>query len=385
MSRQRPVKIRRPQTRTAFWVHQILVVGSTVVGAWAAWSSSLAILHVIYDFVVDRLKIGDPTAGFNGANALSKSAIVLLGAMFGAYAMNLVIDRFDRFLDRWDKMEVGERVTIVLGSFAGIVEALPVYVLLKSLDISNFDAAVAFMLMIFGFAVLSVYVLRSLDDMLPWQRRRPGRKSGIKILDTNLFIDGRISEVAKYGFLEGQLYVPQFVLDELQYLADSHDTMKRQRGRRGLEVLKQLKAELPVEVATYDRHAPDKSEPVDSRLVRLAQALGADIVTNDFNLNRVARLQDVRVLNINDLALALRTNIMPQEALSLLISREGNQAGQGVGYLEDGTMVVVDGGKPHMGEMVDVMVTQVIQTERGKMVFAEIEEGQKKTTGRRVH
>jgi uncharacterized protein YacL len=223
-----------------------------------------------------------------------------------------------------------------------------------------------------GLASVSVYALQSMAEILPWNRTRgKGRRSGIKILDTNVIIDGRIYDVAKTGFLEGQLYVPRFVLEELQYIADSHDALRRQRGRRGLEVLKHMQAEFPMEVGTYDKLAPDPNEEVDARLVRLAQALGADIVTNDFNLNRVAALQELSVLSLNDLALSLRTNILPEESLTLKIIREGNQIGQGVGYLDDGTMVVVENGQGHIGETTQVTVTQVIQTERGKMIFAE--------------
>jgi len=223
-----------------------------------------------------------------------------------------------------------------------------------------------------GLSAVSVYALQTMAEILPWNRSRgKSRRSGIKILDTNVIIDGRIYDVAKTGFLEGQLYVPRFVLEELQYIADSHDALRRARGRRGLEVLKHMQAEFPMEVGTYDKLAPDPNEEVDARLVRLAQALGADIVTNDFNLNRVAALQELSVLSLNDLALSLRTNVLPEETLALKIIREGNQLGQGVGYLDDGTMVVVENGQPFIGELTNVTVTQVIQTERGKMIFAE--------------
>jgi uncharacterized protein YacL len=172
--------------------------------------------------------------------------------------------------------------------------------------------------------------------------------------------------------LDGQIYVPNFVLEELQHIADSADPLRRQRGRRGLDVLRHMQADFNLEVGTRDRFAVPSSDGVDGRLVRLAQALGADIVTNDFNLNRVAALQDVRVLNINDLALALKPNVLPGESLALQLVREGNQPGQGVGYLDDGTMVVVEQGKRHIGETVHVTVTQVIQTERGKMIFGDL-------------
>jgi len=185
-----------------------------------------------------------------------------------------------------------------------------------------------------------------------------------------VIIDGRIIDLGRTGFLEGPLYIPGFVLDELQYIADSPDAMRRQRGRRGLDVLQLLKNDHQVEVRVHDHLAPDIGDEVDARLVRLARAMGADIVTNDVNLNRVATLQEVKVLNINDLALALRPNVLPSETMELAVIREGNQPGQGVGYLDDGTMVVVENGRSHLGETIQVVVTQVIQTERGKMIFA---------------
>jgi uncharacterized protein YacL len=236
-----------------------------------------------------------------------------------------------------------------------------------------------------GLSALSVYALWSMADILPWNKSRgKARRSGIKILDTNVIIDGRIYDVAKAGFLEGQLYIPKFVLEELQYIADSSDALKRQRGRRGLEVLKHMQADFPIEIGTQDKNSPDMPKEVDARIVRLAKLLGADVVTNDFNLNRVATLQDIRVLSLNDLALALRTNILPQENLPLKIIREGNQYGQGVGYLDDGTMVVVENGQPFVGETVEVLVTQVIQTERGKMIFAEVDGAEEISSRRRA-
>jgi uncharacterized protein YacL len=223
-----------------------------------------------------------------------------------------------------------------------------------------------------------------MKETLPWYRGKvKAKRTGMKILDTNVIIDGRVYDVAQSGFIEGQIYVPQFVLEELQYIADSHDPLRRQRGKRGLDILKLMQSEFNIEVGVHDRLAPEQSDGVDSRLVRLATAVGGDLVTNDHNLNRVATLQNVRVLNINDLALSLRPNVLPQESLILPIVREGNQHGQGVGYLEDGTMVIVENGREHIGETREVMVTQVIQTERGKLIFAEVEGPEVDNTHRR--
>ncbi len=309
----------------------------------------------------------------------------ILGALIGAWLANRLLAMRDHIATKWDRMHTGDKVNLFLGSFAGIVVSLPFLLLLQALQVPNVSVPVIILGLTLGFAAVSVYALQSMADILPWMRGYgTGKRSGLKLMDTNVIIDGRVYDVVKTGFLEGQLYVPGFVLEELQHIADSHDALRRQRGRRGLEVLRHMQADFSLEVRIHDKLAPELGDGVDSRLVRLARALGADILTNDFNLNRVAALQEVKVLNLNDLALSLRPNVLPQETLVLNIIREGNQFNQGVGYLDDGTMVVVEGGKPHLGETLEVVVTQVIQTERGKMIFAEVDETLAGQTARRT-
>lgn len=189
-----------------------------------------------------------------------------------------------------------------------------------------------------------------------------------KILDTSAIIDGRIAEVCRAGFLEGPLLVPAFVLDELRRIADSADPLKRNRGRRGLDILTVMQKEERVPVRVLERD-PGGVE-VDVKLVKLARGMGARIVTNDFNLNKVAALHGVQVLNVNDLANAVKPAVIPGEDMTVHVIRDGKEAGQGVGYLDDGTMIVVDGGKRHMGETIGVEVTSVIQTSAGRMIFA---------------
>jgi uncharacterized protein YacL len=195
-----------------------------------------------------------------------------------------------------------------------------------------------------------------------------------KILDTNVIIDGRIADVCRTGFLEGTLYVPGFVLEELQHIADSGDSLKRARGRRGLDILNNMQKELPLVVRTWDK-ALDKAaqnDEVDTRLVKLAKALEGIIVTNDFNLNKVAALQGVQVLNVNELANALKPVVLPGEAMTVAIVKEGKEPNQGVAYLDDGTMIVVEDGRRYMGTSLSVIVTSVLQTVAGKMIFARI-------------
>jgi len=189
-----------------------------------------------------------------------------------------------------------------------------------------------------------------------------------KILDTSVIIDGRISDICDTAFIEGELVVPQFVLKELQLVADSSESVKRQRGRRGLDVLDHLQKSSQVSVRISERDFPEVSD-VDSKLIELAKQIEAKIITNDFNLNKVAQLQGVPVLNINELANALKPVVLPGETITVFILKEGKEKDQGVAYLDDGTMVVVDNSRRMIGQTVGITVTSVLQTTVGKMIF----------------
>jgi uncharacterized protein YacL len=204
-------------------------------------------------------------------------------------------------------------------------------------------------------------------------RRKPVRAGSVKLLDTSVLIDGRIADICDAQFMEGILGVPQFVLHELQMVADSSDALKRQRGRRGLEVLQRIQKMPQVEVRILEEDFPQAGD-VDHKLVELARRMGAKIVTNDFNLNKVATVQGFSVLNVNQLAHALKPAVLPGEPMRVLILREGKEANQGVAYLDDGTMVVVDGARRMINKSVDVIVTSVHQTTAGKMIFGRLEE-----------
>ena len=302
---------------------------------------------------VERIRIRKDATRVT-SNPISVLAASILGLLLGIGLARIQLRAFESIGRRWQGLGSGQKVTLFVGVFLGLIASLPFLFLLNSLNLVVY-IPLAVVGLTLGFTVLSVYALQSMEEFLPWSKGLPrAKRSGIKILDTNVLIDGRIYDVARTGFLAGPYYVPGFVLDELQYIADSSQALRRQRGRRGLDVA-------------------GVQDAVDSKLVRLATAIGGDIVTNDFNLNRVATVQGVKVLNINDLALALRPNVLPTETIELTILREGNQPGQGIGYLEDGTRVVIENGRQHLGETHEVIVTQVIQTERGKMIFAEVD------------
>lgn len=192
-----------------------------------------------------------------------------------------------------------------------------------------------------------------------------------KVLDTSVIIDGRIFDICKTGIVEGTLVIPGFVLQELRHVADSADSLKRNRGRRGLDILNKIQKELDVPVRVDERDYEDMAE-VDAKLLRLAAELNGVVVTNDYNLNKVAAVQGVLVLNINELANAVKPVVLPGEEMIVTILKDGKEAGQGVAYLDDGTMIVVDGGRRYMNETVEVIVTSVLQTAAGRMIFAKL-------------
>lgn len=237
--------------------------------------------------------------------------------------------------------------------------------------------------LIFGYLGVSLFVMRQ-GDIMGLLGSLSGRSEGGSgsswtnlnrniLLDTSVIIDGRVSDIAKTGFLPGTLLIPRFVLNELQYIADSPDGLRRQRGRRGMEVLAELQKLPNVLVRISDIDVEGVRE-VDDKLIVLGKQLKSPVLTNDYNLNRIAELQGVTVLNINELANAVKSVVLPGELLRINVIQEGKESGQGVGYMDDGTMVVVENGKEYIGEYMDVNVTKVLQTAAGRMIFARVEE-----------
>ena len=217
--------------------------------------------------------------------------------------------------------------------------------------------------------------LSSFTFPIPWTSREKAKDKfagqiPAKILDTSVIIDGRIADICKSGFVEGTLVIPGFVLEELQHIADSSDLLKRNRGRRGLDILNRIQKEMGLSVQIDNRNFEEVTE-VDSKLVKLGQTIKGKIITNDYNLNKVSELQGVSVLNINELANALKPVVLPGEEMVVHIVKDGKEIGQGVAYLDDGTMIVVDGGRKHIGETIEVLVTSVLQTAAGRMIFAK--------------
>jgi uncharacterized protein YacL len=277
-------------------------------------------------------------------------------------------------------LSTAEFVTAVVGLLLGLLMGL-----LLGSPLSAFDAPLGTWLPIgvslfLGLGMVGLTVAKRQDLLVAAEaiglvRRSDTEAAGRRgdphiIVDSSAIIDGRIAEIVESGFLFGTLVVPRFVLDEIQHIADSPDALRRNRGRRGLEILARMQKDAPTPVVIVEDDAPEVSE-VDAKLVALAKLYSRAVLTNDFNLNRVAELQGVRVLNINSLANAVKPALLPGEELRVRVIQQGKEAGQGVGFLDDGTMIVVEGGSRLIDEEVDVAVTRVLQTVAGRMIFAQ--------------
>ena len=267
----------------------------------------------------------------------------------------------------------------VAGSLLGIFGAALFCLVLRSAPISVGTSAVLQLFVLLLMTYVGLLVGANKGDLLNpaalsmvFSGERPSRRSA-KVLDTSVIIDGRIADIAETGFLDGVLVIPQFVLRELQLVADSADSLKRNRGRRGLDILQRIQKIATLQVQIVEDDFPTIRD-VDMKLIELAKVMEAKIVTNDFNLNKVAQLQGVDVLNINELANSLKPIVLPGETMRVFILKEGKEYNQGVAYLDDGTMVVVDNARKMIGKTVDIAVTSVLQTTAGKMIFGRFDE-----------
>jgi uncharacterized protein YacL len=301
-------------------------------GPWLAFGGMflLAVVIIVLDMVARRKSLDTISAVYFG----------MIVGLFLAYVVGLALIP----LPLSDK--VREAVQVVLGA---ILCYLCISLLLQTKD---------------DFRFIIPYV--------EFAKEVKGRKP--HILDTSVIIDGRIADVVETGIFDTQLVMPRFVLGELQGIADSSDRMRRSRGRRGLDKLNQLRNNPHVDLEIYDRELPEfAGQPVDLKLVLLAKHLGGKLVTNDYNLNKVAQLHGVDVINLNDVANALKPLFLPGEQVEVRVVKVGEEPGQGVGYLEDGTMVVIEGGRDHINEVATISVTSVLQTSAGRMVFGRYE------------
>ena len=316
-----------------------------------------------------------------GSDANDKNTLLVLMAMtIGGvgYVMGpyLKWELVKRYRDRVAEASIRDILSIAIGLAFGCLVAAPLAFIMSLLpDPAGTTAAIAVATATIGGAI-AVATLRRDDLLEPWFKPRAQRQSGHSIrpsiIDTNIAIDGRIVDLLATGFLPGTILVPRFILDELQYIADSDDPQRRSRGRRGLGVMTTLRSDYGNRVEVVDATVPEERD-VDSKLIRLARERNASLLTNDFNLSKVAQMQNINVLNLNVLSNALRPIVNPGQQITLRLVQEGRENGQGVGFLDDGTMVVVDGGKSLVGSETPVTVTRLLQTGAGRMVFATLQ------------
>lgn len=312
------------------------------------------------------------------------------GAVFGAIILFLLtlwfVDSLVNAIKVLEERVIKAPVTDVLFGSIGLIIGLVVSFLIQ-IPLNPFPVVgtivpifIYLFLGYFGFQIgfkkrdelINLFLLPTKMRERKKEQDETGEKTGksLKILDTSVIIDGRIADICQTGFLEGTLVIPRFVLEELQHIADSSDVLKRNRGRRGLDILNKIQKELAVKVEIYEGNFEEIQE-VDSKLVKLASLVSGVVVTNDFNLNKVCELQNVAVLNINDLANAVKPVVLPGEELTVQVIKDGKEQNQGIGYLDDGTMIVVEDGHNYIGKTIEVVVTSVLQTSAGRMIFAK--------------
>jgi uncharacterized protein YacL len=306
----------------------------------------------------------------------------LVGILFGLILTPYFTTRPMRLIR---KVLLSVSTQTLASGLTGLVVGLIIAALLTfplSLLPATFGKVLPFVgVVLFGYLGIAVFVMRQ-TDLFSLVRMTPGGAEDEAsaanlpsyrtiLLDTSVIIDGRIADIARTGFLVGTLLIPRFVLNELQFIADSSDNLRRQRGRRGIEVISQLQKDTSTPLRISDMDVEGVRE-VDDKLVVLARQLRCPILTNDYNLNRIAELQGVSVLNVNELANAVKLVFLPGESIEVNVIQEGKESGQGVGYLDDGTMVVVEDGRNHLNKKINVTVTKVLQTAAGRMIFARL-------------
>lgn len=312
--------------------------------------------------------------------------LAIIGYSASPYIIRATVKIATSIITLLQKMPIQDLIGGTLGLIVALIIASFIGIYLSKVPYVGYILSVIIALFL-GYIGMNVgakkkedlFNLQSLFKIAPKEKAGKGIAKAnkvpmAKVLDTSVIIDGRIADVVQTGFLEGTLVIPNFVLEELRHIADSSDNLKRTKGRRGLDILNIIRKELKIGVEISEMDFPDLQE-VDSKLVRMAQVMNGCVVTNDYNLNKVAELQGVKVLNVNDLANALKPAVIPGEEMTVYLVKEGKENNQGVAYLDDGTMIVVEDGKFMLEQTVRVVVTSALQTSAGRMIFARLKNG----------
>ena len=339
-----------------------------------------ALSYFLFDFFYksNLSRIGDVIPPYAPA-----AAGIVLGIIFFFVVAHIIsgeiIKRMENIETRLVKMSLKDLMASIFGIILGLAIANLIGMAISGYGVIGTSITVLLNI-IFGFLGLRVARRKKdeiggigslMDGVKENVRLKGGSVSGRpKILDTSVIIDGRILDILKTGFIEGKIIIPNFVLEELRHIADSADSLKRNRGRRGLDILNEIQKQTAVNVEIVDFSTKEQLE-VDSKLLKMAEKIDAFVVTNDFNLNKVAEFQGVRVLNINELSNAIKPVVLPGEDMQVTVIKAGKEYGQGIAYLNDGTMIVVEGGNKFIGEQINVIVTSVLQTAAGRMIFTK--------------
>ncbi len=335
----------------------------------------MTLIFIRIFFIILSVVLGFQIGSFVQVKGLD---FALIGAAIGCIAaMSIILFEF-----AMRKVSVRGLSSAVFGLIFGLIMAKLVS---DTLALVHLDESVLYSLKValtLIFCYLGMIIaIRGRDEfniIVPYVKfSRQDQRDEFVILDTSVIIDGRIADIANTRFLEGKFVVPRFVLKELQQVADSSDSLKRARGRRGMDILSKLQKNKNIDVKIHNEDFREIQE-VDAKIVKLARVLGAKVFTNDYNLNKIAEIQGVKVLNVNELANALRPVVLPGEGMDVRLIKEGKEYNQGVGYLEDGTMVVVDNGRRSIGQSVRIIVGSVLQTAAGRMIFGKLQENIKR-------
>lgn len=329
-----------------------------------------------------NLRIIDTEAGGWVRLSLYIGVSLLLGIIFFLLSDKIikkgrkVVKLIERELERFSAYDIA---VSSIGLIIGLIIAFLISQPLSTLEIPYLGVIVSMVFyVILGYLGLTIPhrrkddIYNTFSNLKKTNKEKP-RVTNVsfpKILDTSVIIDGRILDICKTGFIEGPIIIPEFVLEELQHIADSSDSLKRNRGRRGLDILHKIQKEVDIEVIINDSKFETVKE-VDSKLLKLTQQLKGRVLTNDYNLNKVAEVQGISVLNINDLANAVKPVVLPGEQMVVQVVKDGKEQNQGLAYLDDGTMIVVESGRKFIGQTIDVVVTSVLQTSAGRMIFAK--------------
>lgn len=355
----------------------------TIVGGTIGYVVGESVLKLEY---INNLSYIEYILGNNIYKLIYISIVIFLFSLLTFIVAPLIITKLMQGIDKIEhgiqKHPINE---IIFGTAGAIVGLIIVTLFLSQLKINSIIWTIfTLIITVVIMAVCVDITIKKKDEIIVFfnnfkknTSNSRDKKSKIKcvpkVLDTSVIIDGRILDICKTGFVEGPLVIPQFVLDELRHIADSSDDLKRVRGRRGLDILNSIQSDLSITVDISEVDFVEIKE-VDSKLLKLAQHLNGKVITNDFNLNKVAQFQGVEVLNINELANAIKPILLPGENMMVQLVKDGKENGQGIAYLDDGTMIVVEGGKKYIGENIKIEVTSALQTAAGRMIFGRVKE-----------